>query len=246
MNWRVTFESITGGFSELSPSDKVTLFIGVGSIAIGVISAVAGAWFGSYSASKLARSQQRRDVQDKRYSALIAAQYALMSQWNILEGVRVKHLEPRRSDKMRFLKMPVIYVPEMSFRVPLADITFVAESRSPNLLQEIHIAENFYLTCMESVTILRKEVEAFLCNPKIVRGEFDFETGVAPIEANPREVFMLKEATDNLYVIVDMSLRAIRETIPKLARYIEQEFKRRALGSTPIAPADIGKVSSPA
>jgi TRAP-type mannitol/chloroaromatic compound transport system permease large subunit len=53
----------------LTVADRIALFVGIGSIVIGVVAALAGAWFGSHSAFKLARRQQKQDLRDKRHSA---------------------------------------------------------------------------------------------------------------------------------------------------------------------------------
>ena len=71
-------------------------------------SAAAGALLGSLSAFAFGVFQQRRDRTDKRHSAVLAAQYALMSQWTITERIRNEHLEPFRADAQRFAKLAII------------------------------------------------------------------------------------------------------------------------------------------
>jgi len=46
--------------------------------------AAAGALLGSLSAFGLGIAQAKHDGREKRHGALLAAQYALMSQWNVL------------------------------------------------------------------------------------------------------------------------------------------------------------------
>ena len=56
-------------------------------------SAIAGAFFGSLSAFWLGAPYNKRGIcAIAGISALIAAQYALLSQWNILENVRRQQL----------------------------------------------------------------------------------------------------------------------------------------------------------
>jgi hypothetical protein len=62
-----------------------------------IFAAAFGAFFGSLSAFYLGRVQQRSDRREKRHAGLIAAEYALMSQWNIVEEIRVGLLERARS-----------------------------------------------------------------------------------------------------------------------------------------------------
>jgi len=78
---------------------------------ISSISAAFGAFFGLLSAFYLGRVEQRSDRREKRHAALITAQYALMSQWNIVEAIRVQHLEHFRNDPIRFTKLKLYWFP---------------------------------------------------------------------------------------------------------------------------------------
>jgi len=115
-----------------------------------LFAAAFGAFFGSLSAFYLGRVQQRSDRREKRHAALIAAQYALMSQWNIVEAIRVQHLEDLRNDPSRFTKLKLYWFPMSPSFVPFADLTFVLETKDPNILQEIHLAEQSYRGCAEA------------------------------------------------------------------------------------------------
>jgi len=112
-----------------------------------VFAAAFGAFFGSLSAFYLGRVQQRSDRREKRHAALIAAQYALMSQWNIIEAIRVQHLEELRTDPGRFAKLKLYWFPMAPSFVPFAELTFVLETKDPNLLHEIQLAEQNYRAC---------------------------------------------------------------------------------------------------
>jgi hypothetical protein len=45
--------------------------------------------------------------------------------------------------------------------VPLADLTFVLETKDPNLLQEIHLAEQNYRACAQALQIRNQELQNF-------------------------------------------------------------------------------------
>jgi len=102
-----------------------------------IFAAAFGAFFGSLSAFYLGRVQQRSDRREKRHAALIAAQYALISQWNIVEAIRVQHLEDLRGDTSRFTKLKLYWFPISPTFVPFTDLTFVLERKDPNILHEI-------------------------------------------------------------------------------------------------------------
>jgi hypothetical protein len=87
-----------------------------------------------------------------------------MSQWNILEGIRRQHLEPLRGDTNRALKLPIHYATPLHQPVPLQHIFFTARSKEPNLLQEVHIAEQSYNMAIEALTLRNRLLQEFYKN----------------------------------------------------------------------------------
>jgi hypothetical protein len=198
-----------------TPTDLLTYSVAFGSAAL-------GAFLGSLSAYLLGRRQHRSDERDKYYGYLLAAQYSLMSQWNILEGIRRQHLEPLRDDPTRFVKLPVFYAPSHHYPVPFEHITRITRSSNPNLLQDVHIAEQRYHTSQESLAIRNKLLEAFYKNPN---EDFDFDTGRGRVRADAKEVYFIRQATDVVYQQIDRALPALAETARALERFIKAEFK---------------------
>ena len=133
----------------------------------GFFAAAFGACFGSLSAFYLGRVQQRSDRREKRHAALIATQYALMSQWNIIEAIRAQHLEDLRNDPSRFTKLRLYWFPMAPSFVPFAELTFVLETKEPNLLHEIHLAEQNYRACSQALQIRNQELQKFYDNPRV-------------------------------------------------------------------------------
>jgi len=180
-----------------------------------IFAAAFGAFFGSLSAFYLGRVQQRSDRREKRHAALIAARYALISQWNIVEEIRVGHLERVRNDRNRFAKLPLYYFTVSPTFVPFADLTFILETEDPNILHETHLAEQSYQTCADALKLRNEELAKFYENPRVSHRILDFETGAGITEADPKEMFFLRKATDALYTCVD-------RTLPRLAKAIER------------------------
>ena len=204
-----------------------------------IFAAAFGAFFGSLSAFYLGRVQQRSDRREKRHAALIAAQYALISQWNIVEAIRVQHLEDLRSDPGRFTKLKLYWFPISPSFVPFDDLTFVLETKDPNILQEIHLAEQSYRGCAEALQLRNRELEKFYENPRISHQIRDFETGAGVAAASQKDLIFLRQATDALYVSVDRTLPRLTSSVEKLEKLIKAMFPgRQALRMIPDSPVE--------
>jgi hypothetical protein len=169
-------------------------------------SAAAGALLGSLSAFYLGILQQKKDRRERQHSALIRAQYALMSQWNILEGIRRSLLEPQRNEPDRFVKMPVFFAYGRHASVPFDEIAFIALTDEPNLLQEIHVAEQSFETCIEALRLKNQKTEEFYSASDVRIIDFDIQTGRSRVDAPHQRIFFMKQATDNLFAVVDRAI----------------------------------------
>jgi hypothetical protein len=200
-----------------------------------VFAAAFGAFFGSLSAFYLGRVQQWKDRRQKQHGALIATQYALMSQWNIVEAIRVQHLEDLRSDPIRFTKLKLYWFPMAPAFVPFADLTFVLETKDPNLLHEIQLAEQNYRACEQALRMRNQELQKFYENPRVSHHIQDFETGAGVATASNRELLFLRQATDGLYTAVDRALPRFVAAIHKVEKLITSMFPgKTALKMAPI------------
>jgi hypothetical protein len=189
-----------------------------------VFAAAFGAFFGSLSAFYLGRVQQRSDRREKRHAALIAAQYALISQWNIVEAIRVQHLEDLRGDTSRFTKLKLYWFPISPTFVPFTDLTFVLETKDPNILHEIHLAEQNYRACVDALQLRNQELQKFYQNPRVAHQIRDFDTGAGVAAASQRDLIFLRQATDALYLSVDRTLPRLTDAIEKLEKLIKSMF----------------------
>jgi hypothetical protein len=200
-----------------------------------VFAAAFGAFFGSLSAFYLGRLQQQKDRRQKQHGALIGTQYALMSQWNIVEAIRVQHLAYLRNDPVRFTKMKLFWFPLAPTFVPFADLTFVLETKDPNLLHEIQLAEQNYRACAQALQIRNQELQKFYENPRVSHHIRDFKTGERVSRAADRDLIFLRQSTDGLYIAVDRALPRLIAVIEKLEKLIKSMFPgKTALKLTPI------------
>jgi hypothetical protein len=196
-----------------------------------------GAFFGSLSAFYLGRVQQRADRREKRHGALIAAQYALITQWNTVEGIGVDHLERVRNDLDRFAKLPLFYFNVSPSLVPLEDLTFVLETKDPNLLHEIHLAQQSFHTCVEALKLKNHEVEKFYTNPRVEHHVGNFKTGSGHAIATEGDTLFLRQAVDILYECVDRTLPRLAKAIEKIEHLIKSMFPgKQALKLTRHSP----------
>jgi hypothetical protein len=211
-----------------------------------VFAAVFGAFFGSLSAFYLGRMQQRSDRREKRHAALIEAQYALMSQWNVVEAIRVQHLQDLRNDPVRFTKLKLYWFPIAPAFVPLTDLIFILETKDPNLLHEIHLAELNYRGCTEALQMRNQELQKFYDNPRVSHEIRNFETGAGVSSATDRDLIFLRQATDALYISVDRALPRIAAAIQKLEKVIKIMFPdKQALRMIPENPSAEASAEAP-
>jgi hypothetical protein len=205
----------------------ITLFLPFASSAF-------GAFFGAVSAFWLGRVKQKRDELNRRHTALLATQYALLSQWTILETMRVRHLEPRRKEPLRHLKLDNYVVEKTHLCVPFSELTFIINSDEPNLLQDIHLAEAGYVAAMGMFDIHNKRGEELKENAET--RDFDMATGRATMVAkNPGEVFMLKSITDLLYEQIDKAIPQLDAEVKKIHKFVKRNLKgMKAVEAKPI------------
>ena len=116
-----------------------------------------------------------------------------MSQWNIIEGVRVRQLEKLRDDPSRFAKLKLFRFRATPTFVPFGELTFVLERKDPDVLQDVHIAEQCYFACVDALDIRYQELQKFYDNPRVSHNTRDFDTGAGMAEAAPRDVLLLRQ-----------------------------------------------------
>lgn len=192
-----------------------------------------GAFFGAMSAFWLGRLKQKRDERNRRHAALVSSQYALLSQWTILETMRIRHLEPFRKDPNRHLKLNNYVVEKTHLSVPLSELTFILTSDEPNLLQDIHLAEAGYVSAMGIFNIRNERGEKLKEHSQMVG--FDPATGGAKfVSKNPGEVFELKSITDILYDQVDKALPQLEAETKKIYKFVKRNLKMKAVEAKPL------------
>jgi hypothetical protein len=190
------------------------------------VTSLFGAFFGALGAYSVGRFKEKRDENNRRHTALLATQYALFSQWNVIEDIRKNLLQPLRKDPERHFKQLQYFRVVGELNVPFEDLTFIIDSKEPNLLQEIHIAEKRFAASTEMLNKLnQKRLEI---QDKYPPKNFDMKTGKGSEMIVPAyEIHKLKVLTDLLYDEVDKALPDLTKTNDQLFKFIKTNLKRR-------------------
>lgn len=196
-------------------------------------SALFGAFFGALGAYCVGRFKEKRDENGRRHTALLATQYALYSQWGIIEDMRKSFLEPIRKDPQRHPKQKCFFRITGHLNVPFDDLTLIIDADDPNLLREIHIAERRFLSStdlLDRVNTLRLELQK-----RYPPSDFDKVSGMGHASVPSHDIYALKELTDLLYNEVDKALPDLSNTNTKVFDFVKKHLKgRKAAKFVPI------------
>jgi hypothetical protein len=188
-------------------------------------SAAAGALVGSLSAYLLGRYQQKQDEDNRRHGALINSQFALFSQWKVVDGIKTNHLDTVRHETNPFTKLRATVFIKAPLSVPLSELAFIANSDNPNLIQEIADAEQDYLKSMLALDLFNHFRADFEKNHPPIPGTFDKERGSGQTNASKFEVEMGGYYLNELIKQVDLASPKLFQAIEKIADFVRHNFK---------------------
>jgi hypothetical protein len=188
-------------------------------------SAAAGALVGSLSAYLLGRRQQNQDEDNRKHGALINTQFALFSQWKVVDGIKTNHLDPVWNETNRFGKIRATHFIEASLKVPLPELAFIANSNNPNLIQEISDAEQDYLKSMLVLDLFNQFHTEFTKTHMPIPGTFNNEKSSGQVVANKFDIDMGNYYLTNVYKQVDLASPKLLKTIENIAAFIKQNLK---------------------
>ena len=148
-------------YDHLSNPDRIAYWSFLGSVVaspiIGFIAALVGAKYGASAAFKLGRAQQRQDLEEKQFDALVIAHYTLVHYWNNMEVFREKFFENYIESDGR-LHLPLLYIPEMPIHTLAVETRFIAAS-NPALYRRVEVAETRYLSVLDQFLTIRQIAE---------------------------------------------------------------------------------------
>ena len=184
-----------------------------------------GALAGSLSAYLLTVIKQKKEEDSQRHSSLLTAQFALISQWTEVMNIKKQLLDTHKDDDNRHLKM--IYY--MNFGTPLLidfnSIAFITNSDEPDLLQQVHIAQQKYHAVVGVLDELNQVRLKFYEEAKI--NVIDINTGAAKLQqVDPKIMHKLKALTDSMYRVVDQALPKLETEKEKLFVFSKRNFPK--------------------
>src|ERR1700744_968018 len=182
-------------------------------------SAAAGALVGSLSAYLLGRRQQKQDEDNRRHGALINTQFALFSQWKVVDGIKTNHLDSIRNEPNRFAKLRATIFIKAPLSVPISELGFIANSGTPNLIQEIADAEEAYLKSLLVLDMFNQFHAELERNHPPIPGTFDNQKGSGQIVVSKFEIDLGNYYLDNVYKQVDLAGPKMLKTIESIASF---------------------------
>jgi len=203
-----------------------------------------GAFFGALGAYWVGRFKEKRDEDKRQHSALLATQYSLHSQWSILDNIRKCLLEPVRNDPQRHMKQKQFLHTLGNLPVPFQELAFILDTETPNLLQDIHIAERRFLISLEYLERLNKlRIEL---TTKYAPEHFHMHSGTGRVKVPEHEVYALKEFADLLYKEVDKALPELKNTNELIYAFLKRHLKgRKGIKFAPIEQPVSNATTSP-
>lgn len=156
--------------------------------------------------------KERRKTRNEQCGGLIRAQLALITQFNTIHNIRQQYLDPLRNDPARVQKLIQFEMEDTKLRVPFDSISFLLSTKYPNVVLDVHSAEQSYVSAMG---VLASRNAAFNeLHDRSILESMDKQTGRCVIIANPRRIKLLEDLTGALY-------RAVDTAGERLAREIE-------------------------
>jgi hypothetical protein len=179
------------------------------------ITAMTGAFFGAVSAYWSERFKEKRKRQTEEFGAIIRTQMALIGQLNTVSNVKKQFLDPLRDDPLRERKMIAFDMTTTPLRVNYESIAFLLNSEDPNLVHEIHAAEQSFCSAMEVLDTRNRAYEKL--HEKSQLEKFDPLTGQCTIAVtDPRAIKLVKDYTDALFVGVDRACERLSTQVAEL------------------------------
>jgi len=196
--------------------------------ALGV--AAAGAFFGAGFAFLLEWLRRTREANRSQYSLLIQAQFSVGMQLNTAVSIRDQWLDPVRDEADRYFRLPLLHIAAPNVQVDLTSLAFVAVDDLVQPLQQIHVAQESYLTAMHALQV-RNDMLNDIYRSGAPLHDFDFESGTGVAQLDVRQVRILKGTTDGLYMAIDTAIEQEVDAIQQLTGVIARLFpKRQPLG----------------
>lgn len=159
--------------------------------------------------------RERRKRQTEQFGGIVRSQMVLVSQLNTASNIKKQHLDRFRNDSQREFKLILFQMTGAPLRVDYNAISFLLTTHNAQLVLEVQAAEQCYFSAMEALEVRNHAYEKLHQNSELQ--QFDIKTGHTSIRPKDlRDVKLLKDRTDSLYVAVDRACEALALQIEEL------------------------------
>src|SRR6266568_4406955 len=217
---------LAGMLIGFDPADAPRLLIEFGGIAL---STFVGAW----AAFRLQTRREDAALRAGRAAALREAQFALVAQASVLQGLERNYLAKWRNDPNRDVRLKGIANHQEIPAVNLASLGFLLESDDPDLPNVLLDCQNKCNTALGILEDRFEEVRRFLRKLEAVRGERAVGQIVTADEVRhdvgPEISGALRALTDELYGAVDRAIATNDAAFGKLEQQLAKQFPGEAV-----------------
>lgn len=181
------------------------------------ITGLIGAIFGACIAYFSDWVKEQRKQRNEQHGAIVRTQLALIGQYNTIANLQQQYLDQFRNDTDRHLKMVHFDMQCTNLHVAYDSISFLLMTKNPEVVLDVHAAEETYFSAMESLSSRNQAFEKLHSRSQL--NQLDPKTGRTTITvSDPRDLHLLKQTTDNLYKTVDAAGDRLATQIKQLEK----------------------------
>jgi hypothetical protein len=160
------------------------------------------AFFGATCAMSFQRWRENQKRITEEHGAIVRCQMALIAQHNTLSNIKEQYLDLYRNCPARERKLIHFRMCDAGFRVTYDSLSFLLTKSNPNLLLDVHSAEQSYISSLE-VLVWRNEAYVKIHENSTLEN-IDPKTGACFVALKDiRDLVQLKTLTDALYKTID-------------------------------------------
>lgn len=221
MTSMTTSKGVGKSTNTLNDSNHESLLQSLRHYAITGFSAFFGTFVGAFLVFLFQRRHEAKKEQNAKISAGKWAQFTIYTQLNALMNIKQQYLDPKRDDQYRELTLPPISFPPNLPQIDLPGLVFLLESNAAQILNEIMISEQRFLTI---VGVLEQRNPRHEQMQHLVANSAAACVGPAVIDDATRVI--LKAMTDSIYDLSDGTIKSHKEVFDKLKVYLEESFPK--------------------
>jgi hypothetical protein len=181
---------------------------------------------GATLAMSFQRWKENQKRMDEEHGAIVRCQMVLIAQLNAVCDIKEQHLDPFRNDPERAKKLINFRMCDAGLRVAYDSLSFLLTKKNPNLLLDVHSAEQSYLSAMGCLTWKNDAFEKMHNNSTLEKS--DSKTGaVTVVLKDQRDLMQLQFLTDALYKAIGTACDKLELRVKELEKAGELLYPKR-------------------